>query len=162
MPRFRLKFGLRAIMVGISLVATTLASFIVTENDKRDATRDIIARFLNGNTSAGLSDGWYFELGTPPEQTRFIVICDHMPPDAVLSSDPRVQRIRMTDYDDIFAKSGFDRTKYLTIELKSSTAFTATFEISTFGGPLAGAGFTLTYRKFLFRLRSSSSLNWVS
>ena len=148
-------------MAGITLLSLGFGSCIITERDKLRIVQEHVAKFVERYSDAEPDESDPAP-STPLDQLQFIVVCDFLPLDASISSDPRARRIRMDEFEALRDKLGYDRTRYLVLELKQSTSFSATFEVSHLSGDQAGGGHIEIVRKFLFRFSTEYGDAWAS
>ncbi len=126
-----------------------------------DASRRLVAWVVEGQSVPGFRNA-YPDAQWMPNTKRFFVICDSLPPEVPLSTDPRVQRVTAQEYEALFETHGFGETDYITIELKSESTRTIVLEFTNVFGPLAGHGYRFEFRRTLIGLRATGQLLWVS
>jgi hypothetical protein len=162
-PRARwLRFSLFSLLATMTIVAVGIGSFVLTERDLTHQTRLVVAWVVEGEGIPGCEED-YPDWEHMRDVKEFIVVCDYLPSDSVISSDPRVRRISREEYDSM-PSPGLDYhgIDYLIIELKDRNMMSATLDLSNQFGGLAGHGYDVFCRKWMFWLSTQLEMTWVS
>jgi hypothetical protein len=129
--------------------------------DRTAAARQVVAWLVEGRAMVGFADP-YPDAQWMPQMAQFVVDCDFVPADTLLSDDPRVQRVAPgapirsggerwpagTDF--VYLKSRTDQTGEFVVELVNSF------------GMLAGHGYEFRFRRTAGGLRVRGQMLWVS
>jgi hypothetical protein len=141
-------------------VASTLARLPLHESDKVEAARCLVAWIVEGKSIPGYWDA-YPDAQWMLQQKRFFLLCDFVAPEVSLSNDPRVQRIAVEQYREVFDKHHFRDTDYLYLELKFKSQSTLTVELSNVFAPPPAQGYQFTFRRTIFGLAANGKFLWV-
>ena len=91
------------------------------------------------------------------------MICDFLPADVSLSSDPRVQRVTAAESKAHFENNDYrDGTDYLGIEIVSETPTELQLAGANSFGFLGAHGFHLVFRNSNGKLTAEGGTTWVS
>jgi hypothetical protein len=156
----------RWLLLGAALVILVAAgvSFVtlpLQDSDKAEAAEALVAWIVEGRSVPGFGEP-YPDAQHMPACKRFFVICDFVPAEVPLSSDPRVKRITEDEYKAVFKEHRYDDTVYIRIALKSESDRVLVVDFSNAFGFLAAHGYTFEFRRKLCGLGASGKLLWVS
>ncbi len=163
-----MQYRLRTLLIGVTLIGIALAcssvSFLtlpLRETDKTEAARHLVTWIVDSKPIPGFGE-LYPDNKWMPGQKRFFVICDFVPADVKLSSDPRVQRISGREYDAVFKQHDYDKTAYIRLGLKEESKRVLVVEFSNSFGWLAAHGYRFEFRRKLWGLHARGRILWVS
>jgi hypothetical protein len=151
--------ALAVVVLVLQVVAAflLLRSYRLRETDQHEVARVLVAWIVEDERLPGFGEH-YPDAQHMPGQIRFFVICDFLPEDESISSDPKVRRIAESEYKAIFKQYGYGNTDYLAIELKEVTEDSCTFELSNMFSRSAGHDYQFVVSRKLWGLRFSGKL----
>jgi|SRR5262249_34808365 len=152
---------LAAVVSMLLVVASLVATLPLRETDKTMAARSLVAWIVEGRSVPGFGED-YPDAQHMPKKKRFFVVCDFVPAEVSLSDDPRVHRITVQEYDEVFRQNRFDDADYMFIEMNSESASELVVQFSNVFGGLAGHGYRFEFRRTVWGLRTSGKFLWVS
>jgi len=148
-----------AALVGLWFVPLTLAR----EDDVRAAS--LITAWIVERRS--LPGYWreYPDAKSMVDTDRFYVACDFLPPEAVLSSDTRVQRVTPKELEPMY-RLGYEKDgekfALLALKLARRDSKVLVIHVANMFGSLAGHGYEFRVYRTIFSLRVHGKFLWVS
>ncbi len=127
------------------------------------ATRQVVAWIAEGKSLPGC-DQKYADSKIMGTKTRFLVTCNFLPPEAVISTNPKVVRVSKDEFDRWFALHGYDGTDYLSIDWIEVGAEGNLwgFQIKNMFGYLAGHGYRIVFTRTDGKIRTETQCLWTT
>ena len=150
-------------LLSLALVAiiALIQPYRLTENDRTDAVREVIAWIMQGKTIPGFEEP-YPDSRWIPMAKRFIIVCDSIPMNIQLTGDSRVQRVSKADIESIFKVHDFEKTFYVVVEPMGDDTYATSLKVSIAFGLVGGHECHFTFRKRLWGLTAEGKLVSVS
>jgi hypothetical protein len=162
--RYRLRtliYAMLILQIAIAALSVNFLTLPLRESDKAEAASVLVAWIVEGRPVPGFVE-MYPDAKWMPSKERIFVVCEFLPSSTFVSSDSRVKRVGENESGELFEKSGFDKTDYITIERKMESKYVLVVELSNQFGGMGGHGYRFEFRRKLWGLRARGKLLWVS
>lgn len=163
-----MRFRLRTLLIVSAIIPPIIAAFganflslPLRDHDDRQAASQLVAWIVEEQAVPGFGEE-YVDARLVRNTKQYFVICDFVPSDVPLSTDPRVRRISEQEYKAAYKEYGYDDTAYIWVERKTQSRAHLTVDFSIVSGDLGGHGYRFEFRRKLWGLRATGQMLWVS